>query len=252
MRILLINGNTSAAVTERVAVEARRVAAPGTEIVAATACFGSSLILSRVESLIAGHAVVSALALHGTGCDAAVVAVSTDTGLAAAREIARMPVIGMTEAAVLTACMQGGRFGLLVFGRRALPVFEELVASYRVTARMAAAHALELTSADFMDSERIIAAILGGVDVLVRQHGAECVVVTGATMAGMSNRLQQQAPVPLVDGIACGVMQAELLVRLGLPKPTVGSYAVPTRTMLSGVEPALAELLAQPSVPPRA
>ncbi|MBV8169334.1 MAG: hydantoin racemase, partial [Alphaproteobacteria bacterium] len=57
----------------------------------------------------------------------------------------------------------------------------------------------------------------------------------GAAFAGCCRRLQPQAAVPLLDGVACGVALAEVLTRLGLPKPRAGSYAqVPAREV-SGV-----------------
>src|SRR4051794_17986293 len=142
MRILLVNGNTSAAITERIASEARRVASSSTEINAVTADFGARLIISRTDSAIAAHAVISAIAQHCPNADAAVIAVSTDTGLHAARELAPIPVVGMTEASLLTACMLGGRFGLIVFDQRALPVFRELVAMHGQSERMAGALAV--------------------------------------------------------------------------------------------------------------
>jgi len=57
---------------------------------------------------------------------------------------------------------------------------------------------------------------------------------------------QLTAPVPLLDGIACGVRLLEALAGLRLPRPTTGSYAPAAGRALSGVSPALAGLLAQP------
>ena len=46
--------------------------------------------------------------------------------------------------------------------------------------------------------------------------GADTIVVAGAAVAGIAHRLRAQLSVPLLDGIACAVGQAETLVRLGL------------------------------------
>ena len=72
MRILLINGNTSPIITERVAEEARRMASTDTVIDAVTAEFGASLILSRTDNAIAAHAVITAIAGHSARADAAI------------------------------------------------------------------------------------------------------------------------------------------------------------------------------------
>jgi allantoin racemase len=86
MKILLVNPNITIAVTDLMAVEARRVAAPATQIVAATAAFGTLYIENRAEAAIAGHAVLDALAEHSGDCDAAIVAAFGDPGLAGAKE----------------------------------------------------------------------------------------------------------------------------------------------------------------------
>jgi allantoin racemase len=55
--------------------------------------------------------------------------------------------------------------------------------------------------------------------------------------------VQPGAPVPLLDGIACGVKLAEALVALRLPKPQQGSYAPPRGRASGGLGPALTDLL---------
>jgi len=126
LRILLINPNTSAFVTEACDAVARRHAAPGTEIVAVTASRGVPIIGCRTENAIAAAMTVELAAEHAEGCDAVVLAVSFDSGLAAVRELLAIPVVGMSEAAMLTACLLGGRFAYLTFGSRAVPLYEEL------------------------------------------------------------------------------------------------------------------------------
>ena len=68
MRLLVLNPNTSEFVTQRVALQARRVAQPGTDIVAATGAFGARIITTRTEQSIAEHATLDALARHADGC----------------------------------------------------------------------------------------------------------------------------------------------------------------------------------------
>ena len=60
MRILLINPNTTEAVTEQAAAHVRRLIPA--EIVPATGRFGARYISSRAAAAIAGHAALDALA----------------------------------------------------------------------------------------------------------------------------------------------------------------------------------------------
>jgi allantoin racemase len=250
MRILVVNANTSDVVTEKVAAQARASASAGTEIVAVTGTFGARVIGSRAEHAIGAHSALALAAKHAPGCDAVVIAVSYDTGLRAARELLPIPVVGMTEAGLLTACMLGGRIGVITFGRRVLPLYHELVASYGLGARIAGWRTLESAAAyqrgehDALDRELVAAA-----KDLVERDSAETVVLTGAVMAGVPARIQKDLPVPLIDCMACAVRQAELLHALGCPKPSAGSYAPPTGRELIAVDDAIAAAFASAGQP---
>jgi allantoin racemase len=240
VKLLIVNANTTQFVTDRVAAEARLSAAPGTEIVAVTGEFGAKIIATRAENAIAAHAMVDLMARHSQGCDAALIAVSYDTALDASRQLLAMPVVGMTEAALLTACMLGGQIGIVTFGRSGLPMYQELAARYGLASRLAGWGVIESQAAyrpgDTTELDRLIAA---EANRLVQEAGAESIILSGAVMAGVPRRLQAQVPVPLVDGISCGVRQAELLAGLKLPKPTVGSYAKPMGREVGKVSDAL-------------
>ena len=245
MRILVVNANTSEIVTEKVAKEARASAGPDTEIVAVTGTFGGRVIGSRAEHAIGEHSTIALVSRHAPTCDAVLIAVSYDTGLRGARELLPIPVVGMTEAGLLTACMLGGRIGVITFGRRVLPLYHELVAGYGLTARIAGWRVLESTAAYGRgDHPELDREIVAAAQDLVLHDFAETIVLTGAVMAGVPRRLQPDVAVPIVDCIASGVRQAELLVRLALPKPRAGSYAPPTDRELVDVDPAIAQCFA--------
>lgn len=250
MRLLVLNPNTSDFVTQRVATQARRVARPGTEIVAATGAFGARIIATRTEQAIAEHATLDALAHHANGCDAVVLAVSYDTALRAAREMLPIPVVGITEAALLTACMLGTRTGVVMFGRRVLPLYQEVALLHGLAARIAGWRALESgTPYTEGDQTAVEQSIVDAVTDLVERDGCEVVVLAGAVMAGVPERLQARVPVPLLEGVSCAVAQAEMLVRLGLPKARTGSLsALPARDIV-GVSPALMALFAAGRIP---
>ena len=216
VKLLLVNGNTTQAATDRVLAEARRCAAPGTEVTGATARFGVSIVSTEAENDIAAHAVLDALSANHVGHDAAILAISFDTALAGARQILPIPVIGMTEAALHTACLLGRRFGLISFGAASRWLYLDLVRRSGLLERMVAFETIELTMTENYLHE-------GAQDQLVREAserlvsaGAEAVVVTGAAVAGIAHRLTPLVPAPIVDGIGCAVGQVEYFVRLGL------------------------------------
>ncbi len=241
MRILVANANTTEAITELCAASARAAAAPGTEIIGATPAFGPAVISSRAENWVAGHGLLSLLAEHAGQVDAVVLAVSHDTALEAARQLMPCPVVGMTEAACLTACLLGGRFGLVTFG--GVEMYRDLIGRHGLSSRLSGLAGLPLTPPDALrDPEGTETKVLGAIQALAAE-GADAVVLGGAALAGMDRRLAGRAPVPMLDGVACAVKLAEALVALNPGKPRIGSYAALAGRSATGLSPALGALL---------
>ena len=241
MRLLVANANTTTAITALCAEAARAAAAPGTEVVPATPRFGPAVIATRAENVVAGHALLSLLAEHAGQVDAVVLAVSHDTALEAARQLMPCPVVGMTEAACFTACLVGGRFGLVTFG--GVETYRERIAGHGLAGRCASLVGVDATPQEAVaDPGGVERKVLAGVE-RARDEGADAVILGGAALAGMAARLQARATVPLLDGIACAVKLAEALVALRLPKPGFGSFAAPRGRASVGLDAPLAALL---------
>ncbi len=245
MKLLLINPNLTQAVTDAVALAARSAARPGTEIVAVTGDFGPQVIGSRAENALAAHGVLDLVARHADGVDAVVLAVSLDTALWPCRELLPVPVVGMTEAGLLTGSMLATRLGVLTYGARLGPVYRELVESYGLGTRLAGVATVDVSPQQtFSEPKRVDAAVLAAAKDLVEQ-GAEAIVMAGAAMAGMAPRLQASVAVPLIDGIGCAVGLAQMLVDLQLPRPSVGSLSPTGGREVHGVGAALQALFAR-------
>jgi allantoin racemase len=188
--------------------------------------------------------VLTAAARHAADVDAILLAVSYDTALMAVRELLDIPVVGMTEAGMVAACLLGARFGLVVFGTPEL--YREHVAALGFGPRFAGLRSVDMSAASaFSDREAVLARVTDAAQALAREDGAEAVVLCGAAMAGMATTLQRAVDVPLVDGIAAGVPLAEMLVRLKPVAPRTGSLARPRARASAGLDPALAALLAR-------
>lgn len=247
MKILVINPNTTAAITDAVMNAARASAGPGTELVGVTAERGVATIASRTENLIASQAMLELAAEHAHGYDALVLGVSLDTALWPLRELLDIPVIGMTEAGIVYATLVSTRAGLLTYGLRMAPVYRELVAAYGMEARITTVAGVDLPpTAAFSDPVRVRRETLAAAQTMIDRDGAEALVLAGAAMAGLAAQLQSELSVPVLDCSACAVLLAESLVRLKLPKPRVGSLMRPAARAVSGVGTALAALFETP------
>jgi allantoin racemase len=243
VRILVANANTTVAITELCAAAARAAASPGTEVVAATPRFGPAVISGRVENAIAGHALLELLAGHAGQVDAVVLAVSHDTALEAARQLMPCPVVGMTEAACFAACMLATRFGLVTLG--GVETYRELIGRHGLSSRLAGLEGIAATPQEALADPDGTAALLEAAIARLVAQGAEAVVLGGAALAGMAGRLE--APVPLLDGMACGLRLAEALAGLGTARPRAGSLAPAAGRATTGLAPALAALLGRPA-----
>ena len=243
MKLLLINPNLTQAVTDRVLQAAQAAARPGTELLAVTGSFGPQVIGSRAENALAAHGVLELVAQHAPGCDAVVLAVSLDTALWACRELLDIPVVGMTEAGLLTAAMLAPRFGLLTYGQRLVPVYRELVEATGLIGRLAAIGAVDVTPQQtFSEPERVLAAVQAEAQRLV-DAGAEAVLLAGAAMAAMAPALQPALPVPLIDGVSCAVGLAETLAHQRWMKPRRGSVSATGGREVHGVSDELKALM---------
>jgi allantoin racemase len=228
MKILVINPNTSTFVTEAVAASARSMAAPGTEIVAVTGRYGPAIVSGRSEDALAAAEAMRLAAENDAGCDAIILAISFDSGLRALREISKVPVIGMSEAAMLSACMVGGKFAMVTFGNRAISIYVELCRSYGLETRLSNVLSLPpLTSEEQMNPSLIVPNIARIVQKTVENDRTEAVVLSGAIFAGISDEVSVHVEVPVLNGVREAVGMAEMLVRLKPAKARSGSYQSP-------------------------
>ena len=159
--------------------------------------------------------------------------------------------MGITEAALVTAAQLGGRIGFVTFDQRSRSLYAELVTGLGFGARVAGWRVVDSKAAFAPgDLSALEAMIVAAVEDLVASDSAEVAILLGAVMAGVARRLQPRARIPLLDGVTCGVLQAEALARLGVAKPRAGTYAAPGARELVGVDPAIAAAFA-PDKPSR-
>lgn len=241
MRILLLNPNTTEAITQRLLDAAEAVAAPGTEIVPLTAPRGVPYIATRAEAQIGGAIALEMLAEHHHEVDAAIIAAFGDPGLMGARELFDIPVIGMAEAAMLTACMLGRRFAIVTFARALGPWYEECVEMHGLTGRCAGIRMLDEGFSDIAEvQEEKEAVIVQLAQRAVVEDEADVVILAGAPLAGLAAKVAERIPVPVVDQMGAALKQAEALVALKPRKASAGTFRRPAAKATLGLAPALA------------
>lgn len=229
MRLLLLNPNTSAAMTASIAAAAREVAAPGTAIVARQPSFGPASIEGHFDDAFGAAGVAEQARLAaGEGFDATVVACFGDPGVDAAREVMAGPVLGVAEAAFHAAAMLATGFSVVTTMTRTCVIAERLVQRYGFERICRGIHGTDIP---VLDLEAPGCALVDELEAAARRALAadrsEAIVLGCAGMAGLAGALQARLGVPVVDGVAAAVKFAEALAALGLKTPKSGDYASP-------------------------
>ena len=167
-----------------------------------------------------------------------------DPGLGGAREVMPVPVIGLAEAAMLTACMLGRRFAIVTFSGSLAPWYRECVEYHGLAARLAAIRSLDVpfTGIDTVQAE-LKDALVALCCRTAAEDDADMVILGGAPLAGLARQVAGQVPVPLIDGVEAAVLQAETLVRLAPRKAIAGSFRRPAPKPVTGLPASLATLL---------
>lgn len=241
MKLLILNPNTSDDVTEMIAAAAGLAAAADTELTVRTAKWGLPYIATRAEATVAGHVILEMLADEHAQFDAAIIAAFGDPGLGGARELFDIPVIGISEAAMLTACMLGRRFSIITFSPALQPWYEECIAAHGLTDRCAGVRALEasFTSVGSVQHENE-ELLLDLANQAITDDGADVVIPAGTPLAGLARRLRDRIDVPVVDLVGSAVKQAELLVALNHRKAVRGTFRRPGAKSSTGLSERLA------------
>ncbi|MEI3806992.1 aspartate/glutamate racemase family protein [Agrobacterium sp. CCNWLW32] len=228
MRILVINPNTTQSMTATIADAATRIAGRDTDILAVTSSMGPVSIEGYYDEVFAVPGLLLELAkAPALGADAAIIACFDDTGLDAARALADIPVIGICEAAVSATAFIAQKFTIVTTMERSRLPLEHLVHRYGMSARCNVRAAdipvLSLEDPGSNARERLREEI----SLALKEDRAEAIVLGCAGMADLAAELRDEFGVPVVDGVAAAVKQAESLVSMGLSTAKRGAYATP-------------------------
>ncbi|MEM9148093.1 MAG: aspartate/glutamate racemase family protein [Pseudomonadota bacterium] len=215
MRVLVINPNSTASMTDGIAAAARAAAAPDMEIEGLTNAMAPPAIQGEADGRAAAPGVVAACAEAGPDIDAAIIACFDDTGLAEARAIAPVPVLGIGQAAFLAA-MVYGRFSVITTLPVSVPVIEANIASYGLAEACAGVHPSELP---VLSLEADPATAEGRLTDCARKvaetENSQALVLGCAGMASFGPAMQRASGLPAIDGVAAAIGLARTVLMAG-------------------------------------
>jgi allantoin racemase len=230
MRIVIINPNTTRAMTQTIAASARKAASSSTEIVAVQPSSGPASIEGVYDGALAVPGVIEEVlrAESSRSADAYIIACFDDTGLDAARSLAVAPVIGIGEAAFHIASLVSSRFAVITTLARSVPIIERNLAITGLAARCAGVYATDIPVLVLEDSaSNARARIAEMIDAAIRGQHADGIVLGCAGMSNMAADLSAAHGLPVIEGVSAATHLAEALIGLRLTTSKFGLWAPP-------------------------
>lgn len=214
-RILVINPNSTEAVTAGIdeAVEPLRFS-DGPRIDCVTLAEGPAGIESQrhVDGVVGP--LCDLIAREDNRSDAFVIACFGDPGLHSARETTAKPVIGIAEASYAAALQLGDRFGVIAILENSARRQRRYVRQLGLGERYAASLPLGL-GVTRLEGDAATEGIIAVGSALIRDHGADVLILGCAGMARQRVLVERSLGVPVIDPSQAGVAQAIAAVRLG-------------------------------------
>jgi len=234
MRILVINPNTTASMTDKIGKAAKIAASAGTKIIAVNPKDGPPSIEGYFDEAFVVPGILAEM-FKAEDMDAYVIACFDDTGLDAARCATNAPVIGIGEAAFHLATMIAGKFSVVTTLARSVPAIEHNLSKYGLSSRCAKVRASDVAVLDLeKPGSEARQKISVEIARAMAEDKAEAIVLGCAGMANLAHQLSSEHGVPVLDGVACAVRLAEVISSLGLKTSKVGGYATPLVKQFAG------------------
>ncbi len=205
--LIVINPNSSQKVTDGIDAAVEPLRAFGRPIRCLTLPEGPPGIESQKQGDLT---IPPMLNLAAAQKDAAgfVIACFGDPGLHALRDQTALPVVGIQEAAVMSALTLGQRFGVIAILPTSIPRHLRAFGAMGVLDRLAGDRALGLGVADLADPDKSLAAMIATGKRLRDADGANVLVMGCAGMAHYRQSLEDETGLPVVEPCQAGAALA--------------------------------------------
>ena len=243
MKILLYNPNTSESITNTLYDTAKLVVSEGTTLVPMTAKKGFPYISTKVEAQITGTLVLEKIAEIHSQYDAIIIAAFGDPGLIPAKTLFNLPIIGLGEAAMLSACLFGKKFSIISFTNAMASWYEESVEVLGLQSRYAGFRAIDgvnLTIDKIQTLQK--KSLIESAKLAINIDGGEVVIFAGAPLSGFKKIVQKEISVPVIDCAEAAVKQAESAIVMN--QNTINKHKLPPKSSI-GVDKKLSQLISQ-------
>ena len=193
-RILIINPNSTEAVTENIsrALDCLRFAG-GPALDCMTLAEGPPGVESQRDSDGVIAPLCRVVERERDRTAAFVIACFSDPGLYSAREISPVPVFGIAQCGIATALTIGERFGIISILERSIPRHLRYIGALGLTERLGGDMAIGLSVTELAQGELVVQRMLKA------ERGVDVIVLGCAGMARYRGELEDRLGIAVID-----------------------------------------------------
>lgn len=234
MKIILVNPNSSEAVSGIILRSARKNARPTTELVILTNPSGTEHIDSAFADYMSTHSHVKACLqeIDQLKPDAIVLAGFGNVGIYALKEVLDIPVVSISEASMSIACLLGHKFTTITMLKQFIPYQEDLVRLYGLENRCSSCRAINVNSKNAAtDGDQELAELKKEILRVLKEDDADVIILACASFSAYADELSEFVGIPVLDPVVVAVKVAEMMVDAGLSHSKVRKFAFPPQDL---------------------
>ena len=177
---------------------------------------GPISIESSVEEDLAAASVLKVIVRTQKDYDAIILGCAGDPGLRAARELAKIPVVGPTEATIAVSFLVGDRFGIIVPLDRDVPTARALTVKYGFDRRLASVQPLNVPVLDLSKNLDLIKKKLTDACNKAVTEGADVIILGCMSLAFIlaDELVADKVKVPVLNPAKIAIRVAEMFSQL--------------------------------------
>jgi len=217
MKIKVIIPNSSTKFRDSQVEERKKAAAPGNEVDVVCLTHGPvSIEASYDEALAAPYIIEEVKKAEEEGYDAVSLDCAMDTIVRAAREAVKIPVTSAGEASYLLALGLCRKFSVVTVLKSTAEAIKENISKYGFENRVASVRVANIPVLDLKDEKKAFKTILAEAKLALEKDEAEVIVLGCTGMSSLTQKLQKELEVPVIDPAVASLKLAEIYVSMGL------------------------------------